>query len=194
VSTVRSSKRAAPRSHEAHEGRTKAGGGRCHGTSRTQGQGRGRPDQPSVRPFVIFVTSCCSPLEQLTHVPPEEWHPSKIGEASYPVAVAVRRDPIPRHLEPRVTEALSDTRIVVIQGARQVGKRGDDLPPGQHQLTQSAQRVANWRSAGIRHRYPIPAGGVGQALVVGDQRREIGADGTSSGEVDRIQGAQLRRP
>jgi predicted AAA+ superfamily ATPase len=36
--------------------------------------------------------------------------------------VAIRREPIPRHLEPRVTEALSDTRIVVIQGARQVGK------------------------------------------------------------------------
>jgi len=36
--------------------------------------------------------------------------------------VAIRLEPIPRHLEPRVTEALSDTRIVVIQGARQVGK------------------------------------------------------------------------
>jgi predicted AAA+ superfamily ATPase len=29
---------------------------------------------------------------------------------------------IPRHLKPRVLEALTDTRIVVIQGARQVGK------------------------------------------------------------------------
>jgi uncharacterized protein len=36
--------------------------------------------------------------------------------------VPIDHQHIPRHLEPRVIEALADTRIVVIQGARQVGK------------------------------------------------------------------------
>jgi len=31
-------------------------------------------------------------------------------------------EPVERHLTPRLLESLADTRVVVIQGARQVGK------------------------------------------------------------------------
>jgi hypothetical protein len=34
--------------------------------------------------------------------------------------------------------------------------------------------------------HPIPAGRVGQALVISDQRRKVGSEGTSGGEMDRI--------
>src|SRR6202022_1031785 len=74
-------------------------------------------------------------------------------------------------------------------GPRQPETGGASPPP-----TCPPSRAAPPWSVWGHNLHPIPASRVGQALVISDQRGKVSSEGTSGGEMDRMQGTQLRRP